>query len=100
MTKNHTLIELTRAIDELNRHLTPLQNQLAANTQSHGKNTIAVEGITEGLKHLAKETGEWRNDDKQHHEEEGKLDKQKVKAMKKLITLFEGHPDLKIKRTN
>lgn len=61
--------------------ITTLKNELAANTKATGHNTIAVEGITEGLKELAKETSGWRKDDRAHHEDEGNLDRQKIQKM-------------------
>lgn len=70
--KNDTIIEAT------------LKNQLAANAQAIGRNTIAVQKITEGLKQLAKETGEWRKDDKAHHKVENKLDEEKIEKMDSL----------------
>ena len=83
--KNHTLVELTKKVEGLNLQLNTLKNQMAVNTQATGHNTIAVEGITSGLKELAKQTGEWREEDKKHHEEEGKLNKEKIELMKKFI---------------
>lgn len=97
--KNHTIIELTNELNSLNRQITTLKDGLAANTQAVGFNTIAVEGITEGLKELAKETGAWREDDKHHHKEEKNLDEEKVRVMKELKSLFEADPKTGVKRT-
>lgn len=97
--KNHTLIELTKKVEDLNSQLTNLKREVAANTQATGKNTIAVEGITSGLKELARQTGEWRDEDRKHHEEEGKLNKEKIGLMKGLKCLFEANPENGIKRT-
>ncbi len=82
--KNHTVIEFTKSIENLSVQITTLKNELAANTQAIGFNTTAVEKITGGLKDLAKETGGWRSDDREHHKNEGELDKQKIQKMEDL----------------
>lgn len=84
--KNHTLQELTKQVTELNLQISTLKTELGANTQATGKNTIAVEGITHGLKELAKETGAWREDDKQHHQTEDDKDQKKIEKMDALET--------------
>ncbi len=84
--KNHTLIELTKQVENLHGQMAVLRDSLAANTQSTGKNTIATEGITTGLKELASETGGWRSDDKEHHESEDDKDQKKIDKMDALNT--------------
>lgn len=83
--KNHTLIELTKKFEDLNLRIGTLRTALDANTQATGKNTIAVEGITNSLNSLAAETGSWRSDDKTHHEDEGNLDRQKIAVGKEIV---------------
>jgi len=83
--KNHTLIELTKKVEEVNGRITILKNELAANTQAIGYSTHAVEKITEGLKGLAKETGDWRKDDKGHHEGEAELDEKKIRKGTEIV---------------
>ena len=82
--KNHTVIDFTKSVEDFTQRLGTLRTALDANTQATGFNTVAVEGITKGLKELAKQTGDWRTDDKKHHEKEGKLDQEKIDKMEEL----------------
>ncbi len=82
--KNHTLIQLAKKVEALDNQMDTLKLELAANTQATEHNTIAVEGITQGLSELAKQTGDWRKDDAEHHQEESELNQQKIQEMLKL----------------
>ena len=87
--KNHTLIELTKKVGELNGQITVLKNEVAANTQATGHNTHAVEKITGGLKELARETGGWRKDDKEHHKGEAELDDKKIRKGTEIVRVID-----------
>ncbi len=65
-----------------------LRHAIDANTQAQGKNTLAVEEITQGLKDLAKETGDWRKEDKKHHAIEKKKDDKKLKLIGEALKLL------------
>jgi len=82
--KNHTLIQLTKKVEHLDNQMTTLKQVLTALTQATRNNTIAVQGITKGLSELAKQTGDWRADDAEHHQEESNLNQQKIQEMLEL----------------
>ncbi len=89
--KNHTVIELTKKVEELNSRLANLKLELAANTQAKGHNTHATEKNSEmlgklamSLITLAKDTDNWRTEDKAHHKGENDLDKQKLEKIEAL----------------
>ncbi len=98
--RDTTVRELAQEVRDLKISIETLKTELGANTQATGFNTTGIEKITEAIRELANETGAWREDDKKHHKSESDIDKEKVDLLKEVKTLFEGHPDLKIKRTN
>lgn len=67
-----------------------LKTELAANTQSHGENTLSLDRVENKIDALASETETWREDDGKHHKEEKELDEKKIELLKKAIDLFEG----------
>ncbi len=92
--------ELLKQIKGLSMQITTLKNQLAANTQARGHNTIALDSMTKETKGLTEIVKKWKGTDEDHHDKEIKADQEKVKLMKELKGLFEGHRDLKIRRTS
>ena len=78
--RDYKVQELLKEVKNLSLQITTLKTEFAANTQAKGFNTTAIEAMTEGIKHLADQTNSWRKDDKEHHDKERELDKQKVKV--------------------
>lgn len=107
--KNHTLIELTKEINNLNGQITTLKHELAANTQANGHNTLAYESICKILKEqleIQQKIFETKGEKKIEGITQQDFYKQVKESLerieKRLNTnekMFEDHEDLTVRRT-